>query len=402
MQSFAAPSTIVDPKYLLRPCDNQLCSICNAPIAVDQAGGCLTVPSKRLKRLSQKTKSGFIFRWNESGTVNYLHISCYKQLREGGKSVLSSCEDRLLSEADESLEQFDPINLVREKVAQVALLINESRYTVCFTGAGISVSAGLPTYRGAEGIDTLAHFSDGQVTETAATAATLTSATEDKPGQDLLASKKRKADVDDDDDDDDDTEYTSLRPTLTHLSLAKLYREGKMNYCITQNCDDLHRKGGFPREYLSELHGNVFVEFCESCREQYTREFCVDRYSTDCLKEPWAVKCRTCGWNHYTGRLCKKGKCKGKLRDTIVNFGDDLFDDILGGIERAKDNCRRADLCICLGSSLTVTPACSLPAYVKKIVIVNLQCTELDEKAAVRCYCTSDCFFALLMESMQL
>ena len=34
------------------------------------------------------------------------------------------------------------------------------------------------------------------------------------------------------------------------------------------------------------------------------------------------VKCPSCKHNHYTSRKCSNDKCKGKLRDTIVNFGD--------------------------------------------------------------------------------
>jgi NAD-dependent SIR2 family protein deacetylase len=60
-------------------------------------------------------------------------------------------------------------------------------------------------------------------------------------------------------------------------------------------------------------------------------------------------------WNHFTGRICSTDGCKGRLQDTIVNFGDDLFENgILGGIARAVDMCKAADVILALGSSLTV------------------------------------------------
>lgn len=186
--------------------------------------------------------------------------------------------------------------------------------------------------------------------------------------------------------------YTSLSVTATHRAIAALHKAGLVHYVITQNCDSLHRRSGVPSDALCTLHGDVFVEYCEKCLKEYMRPYSVDLYSTDCKKEKWYVECATCGWNHYTGRKCEVTGCGGKLRDTIVNFGDDLHAKVLGGLPRAKEECSKADLVICLGSSLTVTPACDLPrltrktkgkAYSGRIAIVNLQATELDDNAAV-------------------
>lgn len=52
-------------------------------------------------------------------------------------------------------------------------------------------------------------------------------------------------------------------------------------------------------------------------------------------------------------------------------------------LERAYDECDKADLIICMGSSLTVSPANDLPKRVAKhggnLVIINLQRTPLDK-----------------------
>jgi NAD-dependent SIR2 family protein deacetylase len=45
----------------------------------------------------------------------------------------------------------------------------------------------------------------------------------------------------------------------------------KMTAVITQNCDGLHRKAGTSNKILFELHGNVFVEYCEKCEVSYNR-----------------------------------------------------------------------------------------------------------------------------------
>ena len=103
----------------------------------------------------------------------------------------------------------------------------------------------------------------------------------------------------------------------------------------------------------------------------------------------------------HLGGICKSKNCKGKLKDTIVNFGDDLHARVCGGLDKAIETCSTADVCICLGSSFTVYPACELPLKSKNIVIVNLQETDLDDKASVRLWTTCDTFFEILMKILE-
>lgn len=75
-----------------------------------------------------------------------------------------------------------------------------------------------------------------------------------------------------------DLDYDLLQPTLAHKGLTTLVSAGIIEkvpdltnlffsdfQIITQNCDDLHGKSGTPRSSLIELHGNVYVEYCEKC-----------------------------------------------------------------------------------------------------------------------------------------
>ena len=68
-------------------------------------------------------------------------------------------------------------------------------------------------------------------------------------------------------------------------------------------------------------------------------------------------------------------ECKGKLHDTIINFGDDLAEDVL---QRAQDHAKQCDLMLALGSTISVTPASELVGARRggRVVIVNRQHTE--------------------------
>lgn len=136
--------------------------------------------------------------------------------------------------------------------------------------------------------------------------------------------------------------YEELRPTYTHEALSKLCELGYLKYIISQNADGLHLLSGIiadqplpqclkfispdycysllvgiPSDKLSELHGNVFVEYCEKCQTRYHRQFYVmddvaclyyeelaDKGTTNILKPQHATECSKCGLNHRTGRKC--------------------------------------------------------------------------------------------------
>ena len=55
--------------------------------------------------------------------------------------------------------------------------------------------------------------------------------------------------------------------------------------------------------------------------------------------------------------------CKGRLKDFILDWEDALPEDELTASEEAASS---ADLAICLGTSLQITPACDLPLRTPK------------------------------------
>jgi len=105
---------------------------------------------------------------------------------------------------------------------------------------------------------------------------------------------------------------------------------------------------------------------------------------------------------HCTARRC--AGCGRRLKDSIIHFGESLPPKALtDGFANAK----AADICIVLGSSLTVSPASDMPRLCgerkgAKLIIVNLQETPLDSKAAVVVHARTDQFMAMLLSELRM
>ena len=106
--------------------------------------------------------------------------------------------------------------------------------------------------------------------------------------------------------------------------------KGILKCVISQNCDGLHLRSGLSSSGLAEVHGNINLEICSACGAKYLRDF-----DTEGNRK------------HYTGRRCDKPNCRRRLKDSIINFGEDLPQDEL---DKAFYHAEKADLCLVLGS----------------------------------------------------
>ncbi|XP_067933471.1 NAD-dependent protein deacylase sirtuin-6-like [Watersipora subatra] len=227
-------------------------------------------------------------------------------------------------------EFTDTKEQLKEKVDQLASLVKESKHCVVLTGAGISTSTGIPDFRGPAGVWTL----------------------EEKGLEPKFA-----------------TTFDNAHASFAHMSLVALEKAGIVKHLITQNVDGLHLRSGFPRASMSILHGDMFTEQCDKCSHMVIRR---ESSKTMGLKRTGA-SCQ---------QMSKRGnKCRGKMRDTILDWEDALPDEEL---DKATDNSRLADVYLVLGSSLQIIPAGNLPLQCKKsggkIVTVNLQHTKHHKK----------------------
>ncbi|KAI9014119.1 DHS-like NAD/FAD-binding domain-containing protein [Hyaloraphidium curvatum] len=228
-------------------------------------------------------------------------------------------------------------------------MLRESTHCVVFTGAGISTSSGIPDFRGPQGVWTREAMG--------------------------LPPPPMK-------------DFKTIKPTLTHMALAKLVEEKIVKGIVSQNVDGLHLRSGVPATALAEMHGNYSIERCPTCGEEYYRSAEAHSFKFD-------------GKNRETGRVCLK--CGDKLRDTIVNFNESLPRNAL---RFASAHTFAADLYLCLGSSLSVYPAASFPESHmnrgKRAVIVNLQRTHLDDEATLRIGAPVDVVMKLVMDELDI
>lgn len=231
------------------------------------------------------------------------------------------------------------------KVQCLAGLIASSLHTVVFTGAGISTSCGIADFRGPTGVWTneLRGISLDPSTDTSEC-------------------------------------FDKATPSITHRALYSLLKHSKIHHIVSQNVDGLHiRSGVVTDEWLTELHGNIFIEECVQCGTQYFRE-----------RDIGGMGLRP------TGNKCDNALCGGVLIDNAVDWDTDLPEH---KFKVAEQHMSRANLVICLGTSLRIRPAGNMPNRVLRksslrdtsqgsergdLVIVNLQSTHLDSKATIK------------------
>eukprot|EP01084_Bolivina_argentea_P091413 164570_1 len=291
-----------------------------------------------------------------------------------------------ITRTEEQCEEFfDDEKTLKIKLKKLATLIKKSKHFVGFTGAGISTAAGIADFR--SGINTTLDTGTGQW-------AKQTAIRQGKSKQIKKAKKKSKG-------------VFKTIPTASHMALVALMSQQPkyLKYLVSQNTDGLHRRSGIPPSQMSELHGNSALEICMRCKKEYLRDY---RCRNSLMKQA----CH----DHKTGRYCVVPNCKGRLQDTIINFNENLLETVL---DLAEEHHEEADLCLVLGSSLTVTPAKTYPENVglkwnlevakypnkepkHNLCIVNLQKTDCDDLCSLRIFAKIDDVMIGLMKELEM
>ncbi len=233
---------------------------------------------------------------------------------------------------------------MEEKILKLRTLINNSKKILFFTGAGISTNSGIPDYRGPNGVWKIK---------------------EPVYYDEFLESDEKKI------------EYWSFKleaynyfknakPNRAHYAIVELERKGKVIGVVTQNIDGLHLKSGLEPSKIIELHGTNSKAVCLKCKSKIEIEKALEEFK----KSGNPPLCNECG---------------GYLKPAVVMFGEPLNQNDLN---KAFLWAKECDLCVAVGSTLVVQPACYVcyEAYLngKPFVIINKGETLYDKIATVK------------------
>lgn len=226
-----------------------------------------------------------------------------------------------------------------------------SRQIAVLTGAGISTAAGVPDFRGPQGVWTL-HPEQMSVYD-------LDLFLTDQAAREYSWRWQKESPV------------WGARPGQAHRALARLEQAGALAVLATQNFDALHTAAGNAPDKVVELHGSIGTSQCLRCGAGYDTAEVMDR-----LDEEPDPRC------HRPSRT-GLGECRGILKTDVTYFGEALPS---GAMERAEHGLETADELWVIGSTLEVYPAASLVplalARGLELTIVNLGATAWDSEAS--------------------
>ncbi len=225
------------------------------------------------------------------------------------------------------------INLLEINLKKSTNTILNAKHITAFTGAGISVESGIPSYRGKDGLWTKY---DTKVLEL--------NYFHENPKDAWNVIREIFYEY-----------FGKAKPNPAHLALAKMEKKGNLKAIITQNIDNLHYEAG--NKTVFEFHGNSKVLLCTKCAKKYKVE------QIDLNKLP--PKCDSCG---------------GLLKPDFIFFGEGIPQDAYKNSFAEAD---KADVFILIGVTGLVQPAASIPVKAKQngavIIEINPQRTAYTE-----------------------
>lgn len=226
-------------------------------------------------------------------------------------------------------------------LAEALPWLRHSRRILVFSGAGISTELGIPDFRGPNGV--------WKTTDPARY--TIQNYVRDRS----VRVERWRARL--------EGRFSDAQPNAAHLAVTRLQRAGLAPVVVTQNIDGLHQKAGTVN--VIELHGTSSQAMCLDCDRRMPIEVALDRVREG-DEDP---RCELCG---------------GLLKTATISFGQPLM---AGDMDRALEEARLCDVCLTVGSTLSVWPAASVPVEAvregARLVIVNQGVTDLDGMATL-------------------
>jgi NAD-dependent deacetylase len=230
---------------------------------------------------------------------------------------------------------------MEEHIRKLINLFKLSPNTVVVTGAGISTEAGIPDFRGKNGIYR-------RLGEELVMSIINIDCFRQSPFEFYKFYRQHFA-------------FPSVQPGKAHRILAELEKRGFIKAIVTQNIDNLHQQAG-SRNVLA-IHGTADRYLCTNrdCMEVYDQQF-VDQCA---------------------GVVPYCNQCGGVLKPDVVLFGEPIQH-----FMQAQEAILGARLLVVIGSSLTVYPLAGLvkefSTFTQDLVIINQGQTHLDHAAIVK------------------
>lgn len=201
-------------------------------------------------------------------------------------------------------------------IKESAKLIKESKFTMAFTGAGISVESGIPPFRGEHG---LWNKYDPEVLDLRYFM--------NSPSECWPFIREIFYDF-----------FADATPNKAHLILAEMEKRKMLSSVVTQNIDNLHYEAG--NSVVHEFHGNSKKLRCLKCERIYeAKEINFDDIPPKC---------------EHDGEI---------LKPDFIFFGEGIpplaYTNSFGDAEKAE-------VCMIIGSTGEVTPASYVPRTAKQ------------------------------------
>lgn len=213
-------------------------------------------------------------------------------------------------------------------IIKAAELLRKSKFTTAYTGAGISVESGIPSFRGEGG---LWNKYDPRTLEI------------DYFLENPVTSWKVIREIFYD-------HFGNAKPNRAHNVLAEMEKKGLLARTITQNIDNLHQEAG--SKFVFEFHGNSQKLICLTCYSNYkAREINLDHLPPTC---------RQCG---------------GLLKPGFVFFGESIPQVALSA---AYEAATISEVFLIIGTTGEVMPANQFPLLAKEngAVIIEVNPNE--------------------------
>lgn len=201
-------------------------------------------------------------------------------------------------------------------IKESAKIIRESKSTLAFTGAGISVESGIPPFRGENG---LWNKYDPSVLDL--------SYFYDNAEECWVYIREIFYDF-----------FASARPNKAHQVLAEMEKRGLLQAVVTQNIDNLHHEAG--SRVVHEFHGNSKKLKCPKCES--------------------VIGVSEIDFKTLPPRCTEDGEV---LKPDFIFFGEGIPREAYSNSFEAAEN---AEVCLIIGSTGEVTPASFVPRTAKQ------------------------------------